>query len=178
MPNITPSQALLIGAFIAPGLLAIIAYLTHAPARRWIGALAGGLAYGALNAGWDRLAYAAGWWRYPAWDASGGLLPFLYIPAGIVCGAIGLIGWRAARRFGWRGLIGFLIIWTLWGMLHDLGGSRLFATSNMMVFGPGFLPALADGALFATGGALVQVVIWLVAGPPHQGRLARTSNAA
>ena len=174
---LTPQQALIIGGVVSPIILVVIAFFTRASKRRFVGALVGAVAYGVLNFALDRLAFAAGWWQYPAWASSGQLL-FLYIPAGIVGGAFGLIGWRVMRRFSWRGLIGFLLVWSVWGVIHDVGGSAAFASSNFMVFGSGIVPLLADVAVFAACGAVAQVAIWLVAGPPHADRLARIRNPA
>ena len=168
----TPQEALIIGAVVSPLILMVIAYFTRASTRRLVGALAGACAYGALNYALDRVAFAAGWWQYPAW-ASSSLLPLLYIPAGIVGGAVCLIGWRAMQRFGWRGLVVFLIVWSVWGVIHDVGGTAAFANNNFMVFGSGIVPLLADMTVFATCAALAQWAMWLVAGPPRADQLAR-----
>ena len=177
MPTLTPSQALLIGIIVAPTLFALSAYFTRANARRIVGALAGAVAYGVLTFAWDRVAAVVGWWHYP-FDptVTSQMLP-LYIPAGLVAGgAFGLVGWRVVRRFGWQGLSAFLFVWGVWGVIHDFGGSAAFASSNLMVFGPGLIPVVADFLNYVTCGALAQLAIRLVAGPANADPLARTTK--
>jgi hypothetical protein len=36
--------------------------------------------------------------------------------------------------------VGFLLCGSVWGAIHDIGGSAVFAASNLMVFGPGLTP--------------------------------------
>src|SRR5438105_340625 len=151
---LTPIQALVTGFVVAPSIFIACAYFTRASTRRVAGALAGAAAYGALNVLWDEVAFANGWWQYPAWSVLEPWWRLLYIPVGLIGGANALIGWRVLRRFGARGWLVFLGAWTLWGGLHDLGGSQLFASSNFMVFGSGVAPVLADLAEFASCAAL------------------------
>ncbi len=160
MPVITSSTVLLIGFIVAPVLFGLSAWLTHAPWRRILGALVGAGLYALVNFLWDRMASAAGWWTYPGWSASV-LFPLTgYILAGIVGGgAFGLVGWRIIRRWRWKGLAGFLLFWAFYALLHDVGGSRLFASSALMVFGPGPVPILADVLWYITGNAVPQGAI-------------------
>jgi hypothetical protein len=172
MPIVTPAEALAIGFVIAPLLFAVSAFLTRATGRRIAGGLAGSGAYALSTYLWDRVAGLAGWWHYPFDPSITGRMLALYIPAGIVSrGAFGLIGWRLTRRFGWPGQAAFLLGWGLWGAIHDLGGSVLFASSDLMVFTPGPTPAVADFLNYATCGALAQLAIRLVGGPAAAGSL-------
>jgi hypothetical protein len=58
-------------------------------------------------------------------------------------------------------------------VIHDVVGSAAFASSNLMVFGQGIVPVLADWVVYATCGALAQLAMWLVAGPPEADPLVR-----
>ena len=53
MFTLTPQRALLIGSIVAPMLFILCAYFTCASVRHVAGALAGALAYGIINYGWD-----------------------------------------------------------------------------------------------------------------------------
>jgi hypothetical protein len=175
MPTLTPSQAVILGFIVAPILFVASAYFTRATPRRILGGLAGGVAYAVSTFGWDRVAAGIGWWYYPFDPTVSGQVLALYAPAGLVSGgAFGLIGWRVTRRFGKRGLAAFLVAWGVWGTLHDVGGSALFASSHLMIFQPGPIPVAAAFLNYATCGALAQLAVWLVAGPTRADRLART----
>ena len=56
---------------------------------------------------------------------------------GLVFAGFALIGWRVARRYGWKGLLAFLAAWSVWGYTLDHVGSALFSSSRLMVLGPG-----------------------------------------
>jgi hypothetical protein len=178
MPILTPLQALRIGFVIAPLLFLASAYFTRANGRRILSALAGAVAYGVLTYSWDRAAGSLGWWHYPYAPAIARTMLALYVPAGLVAGgAFGLVGWRLIRRFGWRGLAGFLLAWGTWGVIHDVGGSAVFADSNLMVFESGAAPVVADFLNYATCGAFAQLAIRLLAGPADADPLRRTKPA-
>ncbi len=168
---LNPTQALMIGIIVAPGLFLLSAQLTRATWRHILGALVGAGSYAGVNYLWDRLAAANGWWTYPAWTASGQFPLTGYILAGIVGGgAFGLVGWRIIRRWHWMGLAGFLLFWAIYALVHDIGGSRLFASSNLMVFGPGPVPIIADALWYVTGNAVPQLPIWLLGESPIRAR--------
>jgi hypothetical protein len=166
MPILAPSQALLIGLIVAPSLFILCAYLTHATRRHMLGAMVGGLLYTMINYSWDRAAAAFGWWTYPSWTASGQFPLTGYLLAGIVGGAFGLVGWRVIRRWGLKGFAVFLLFWAIYGFIHDYGGSRLFASSGLMVFGKGFVPIIANMLWYVIGNAAVQAPIWLIGESP------------
>jgi hypothetical protein len=152
-------------------------YFTRATGRRILGALAGAVAYSTLNILWDQAAAAQGWWVYPYAPTWVETIP-LYIPAGLVAGgAFGLVGWRVIRRWpGGRGLAVFLLLWGVWGVIHDYGGVMLMQASNLLNFAPGLAPVIADFLTYVTCGALTQLVIRLVAGPFGADPLARMAR--
>ena len=179
MGTLTPLMAFTIGFIVAPVLFALSAYFTRARRRRLAGALAAAVAYAALNIVWDQLAASAGWWIYPFAPTWVETIP-LYIPAGLVAGgAFGLIGWRVIRRWpDGRGLLAFLLLWGVWGVIHDYGGLAATQATNMMTFGPGLLPAVADFFTYVSCGALAQATLQMVAGPAGADPLARTPEPA
>lgn len=176
MFTLTPQQALLIGFIVAPLLFALCAYFTRANVRRIAGALVGAAAYGAINYGWDQAAIHFGWWSYPAWLGTGRAPLTLYVLAGIVGGgAMGLIGWRIVRRWPkGRGLVGYLLFWAFYAVVHDYGGSKAFASSQLMVFGPGLLPIIAIISWYIMGNAAAVLAIRIIGGPMGTDPLART----
>jgi hypothetical protein len=145
MATFTIAQFTIFSLIAAPLLFALSAYLTRATPRRVAGALLGGLGFGAANLIWDIVAYHTGWWHYPFTTAPYAALP-LYLADGLFYGAaVGLIGWRVTRRSGRRGLLVFVALFTLYGMVRDFGGAA--ATHNAyLIFGAGLVPVLADGA--------------------------------
>jgi hypothetical protein len=164
LPTLTPQKAILIGFIVAPILFSLSAYFTRANRRQIIAALAASLAFGFGNLVWDQIAFRAGWWSYPAFQKFAWWL-ILYIPSGMVAGgAFGLIGWWITQRYGSRGLIIFILTWSIWGMIHDFGGGAAFQSSNLMVFAPGPIPVIMDGLLYATCQLLAQGTLRWVAG--------------
>jgi hypothetical protein len=180
MPTLTHTQTLIIGMIVGPLLFVASAYLTRARGRQILGGAAGAVAYGLATFTWDQVAAIAGWWHYPFDPQATGQVLTLDLIAGVVAGgAFGLLGWRLTGRFGWRGLAGFLVAWSIWGAVHDVGGSALFADSNLMIFSRGLGPVVADLLNYATCGALAQLAIRLVARPAPAGPLMRpTSHSA
>jgi hypothetical protein len=59
--------------------------------------------------------------------------------------------------------------------VHDLGGSVLFETSNLMIFTPGVAPAIADVLSYASAAA-AQLAIRLVGGPQPTGQFKHTDQ--
>lgn len=165
MPTLNPSQALLIGFIVAPILFALSAFLTHATRRHILAALIGAALYAAVNFAWDRLAAGYGWWSYPAWSATGQFPWIGYAMAGLVGGgACGLVGWRIFQRWRWKGFALFLLFWAAYALVHDYGGSLLFASSRLMVFAPGPVPLVADVLWYITGNAVSPVLITIMTG--------------
>ena len=177
MPVLTHTETLLIGTVVAPVLFAASILLTRARGRQILGGVAGAAAYGLTTFAWDHIAAMAGWWHYPYDPRATGQAFALDLIAGVVAGgAFGLVGWRLTGRFGRRGLAGFLIAWSTWGAIHDLGGSVLFAASNLMTFTPGVAPAIADVLNYATSAAAAQLAIRLIAGPAPTGQFKHTDQ--
>lgn len=178
MPTLHPTQAILIGLIVAPVLFALCALFTRANMRRIAGGLAGVVAFGVVQYAWDRAAAIAGWWSYPGYNTTTSMpLPAaIYLFSGLVYAGFGLIGWRITRRYGWKGLLTFLVVWSLWGFIHDTVGSYLFASSQLMVIGTGAASLIADFLVYATCMASVLVTIRWIGGPFLADALARTPN--
>jgi hypothetical protein len=170
---LSPQLALSIGAVVAPALFLLSCYLTRAPTRRVLAALAASIAFAVANVIWDQVALQLHWWGYPSFTAAN-MVWLLYPPSGLVAGgAFGLIGWRVARRYGSKGLLFFLALWTLWGVIHDYGGAIMMKSSSLMVFGPGSLPVLANALLYASCQSIAQLMLRLIGGPYRSDHLAR-----
>jgi uncharacterized membrane protein len=175
--NLDPfDPANLVRGVIATVVLAsVIAYFTRATLRRIAGALVGSLPLIPMVMLYDIVAARLGLWRYPSMpgEAPG---PFgWYIAAALLYGAaLGLVGWRVIRRYGRRGLIGFLLALAAFGVTRDYIFSR---TMGGIVFGPGLLPVLADLFAYASPAAVVQLVMYWISGPAGSDPLARTRHA-
>ena len=114
-----------------------------------------GFVMGSLNLLGDMLAYYQDWWHYPFTNANHAPLTF-YLATVIFYGAgiMGLVGWWTRKRFGWRGGVVLLVLFPLWGILRDFGGSALYNhTQTMIVWGKCFIPVVADFLLWASAGA-------------------------
>jgi hypothetical protein len=114
-----------------------------------------GVLMGSLNLLGDILAYYQGWWHYPFTSANHAPLTF-YLGTIIFYGAgiMGLVGWWVRKRFDWRGGVILLVVFPLWGILRDFGGTALYnQTQTMIIWGKGFVPIAADFLLCACAGA-------------------------
>src|SRR5262245_57783855 len=90
------------------GLIALT-YFTRATRRRFVGAVAGGLAVAVVGVGVEVLFQTLGFWSYPSSEHRYG--PVLMYPLIVLMWAgYSLIGWRALRRFGLRGEVVFLAV--------------------------------------------------------------------
>jgi hypothetical protein len=147
---------LLLSVAAAPLVFAACAFATRAPARRAAAALAGGAAFAAGNVAWDLLAHAAGWWSYRGVGGSGRGPLLWYAAAALSAAGVSLIGWRAWRRFGARGALAFLALFTLYGALRDFRVARV--KESVIVFGPGPAPWIADAAGWLTLMALALAI--------------------
>ena len=115
-----------------------------------------GIVMGSLNLLGDMLAYHQGWWHYPFTTASHAPLTF-YLATALFYGAgiMGLVGWWVRRRFGMRGGVILLVVFPLWGLLRDFGGSALYnQAQTMIVWGEGCVPVMADFLLWGSAGAV------------------------
>jgi hypothetical protein len=138
-----------------PILLAALALWIHPPWKILGLSLIAGIVMGILNLLGDILAYTQGWWRYPFTTENHAPLTFylgtvLFYGAGI----IGLVGWWARKRFGWRGGTVLLIVFPLWGILRDFGSTAFLKQAQaMIVWGKGPASVVADFLLWAIAGA-------------------------
>ena len=138
------------------------AFFTRAGWRRIIGALIAAAPLVLLVMFYDAIAAQMGWWRYPAVGAGAAPLSW-YVASALGYGAaLGLVGWRVIRRWGRRGLLGFLAAFAVFGVGRDLAYSHAY---HLIVFGPGPLPLLADLLAYASAAALVQLLMRWIAGP-------------
>jgi hypothetical protein len=153
--------------------LGAVIYFTRATARRVVGALVGGAAAGLLGLGAIALCEALGWWRVP-FASTPYFLPLFYLGLSISLTPVYLITWRVARRFGWRGLAVFLCAVAVIGPPRDYLIAATFP--KWMVFAPGGAPILADAATYVGIVALGHAVMFLVAGPSKEDRLARQAR--
>jgi hypothetical protein len=175
--NIDPFDpvTLLRGTIATAFLFAVIAFFTRANSRRILGSLVGSLPLIPMVMFYDTIAAHFGLWYYTS-VPGGAPGPFAwYISAALFYGAgLGLVGWRLIRRFGRRGLVGFLIGLALFGAMRDYIFSK---TMGGIEFGPGPLPFLADLFAYASPAAVVQLVMYWIAGPARSDPLARSQHA-
>jgi hypothetical protein len=167
------TQILILASCVYVSLLVAAVYFTRATVRRVVGALAGGGAVALVGAGMEALAHAKGWWRYTSDDTPYG--PLAIYPLLVLAFAfLALIGWRVTRRFGWRGLAGFLVIVAVVGTLRDyfIAGSLM----GLIEFAPGVVLAITDAFLWAGLTALAIALMRAVSGPARNDRLARRSG--
>ena len=135
---------------------------------RVLAALVSGVAVAALNIAADIAAQGLGWWRYPAVDDRGYGPVDWYVAAAVAVAGLTLIGWRAHRRFGPVGTVGFLLALAAYGTLRDWVASH--AAAGVIAFGPGPIPWIADYLTWftCTAAALgVQAALRQRAGPDH-----------
>ena len=167
---LTPERIPFIVFTVPPILLLIVIFFAHPAARRLLGAFVGGLAFAVLHISWDTVAHSAGWWRYPFTIEAHA--PLVWYMGSVFWGATSaLIGWRIQRRWGLRGLIIFLVAVGVLGTVNDFAGAAA-ASANLIVFGAGLLPVLADTVCSGTNSLVAQVGMRLVAGPAQADRLA------
>ncbi len=164
MPIDFLSPAALIITILAAALLfALSAYLTHAKPRLILAALIASIPLIPLIKFYDHLAAQLGWWYYPTIPNRHAPLAW-YIAAALFYGAaLGLVGWRIIRRFGRRGLVAFLILFGLFGLLRD---SLYSLTTGLIAFGPGLLLRLADYLAYASCATIAQLLMYCIANVP------------
>jgi hypothetical protein len=175
--NIDPFDpaTLVRGTIATAALFAIMAFFTRATLRRIIAVLVGSIPLIPMVMYYDSIASQLGWWRYVSMPV-GSPGPFIWdIDAALFYGAgLGLVGWRVIRRYEKRGLIGFLSAFALFGVTCDY---ILSMTMGGIVFGAGPLPFIADLFAYASPAAIVQLVMYWIAGSPRSDPLARTRAA-
>jgi hypothetical protein len=148
---------------------AVVAVLTRATPRRLAGAVAGALAAGVVVLGIVHLGEHVGWWHMAInWEPYFVTLMLINLT---LCAYVFLITWRIARRFGRRGLAGFLIFVAIIGPPRDHWYMRRFPEWGH--YGPGIAPVLAISASYIILVSVGHGVMRLVAGPAGADRLAR-----
>jgi hypothetical protein len=163
-------QALYIGLGVYLLLLAAAVHFTRPNSRRFLGALAGGVAVAVVGVSMETIFHRLGFWRYPSVEQAYGPLS-LYPLVVIVFTMLALVGWRVTRRFGWRGRLAFLAILTVLGVVRDfLVAEKVL---GIIVFARGIAAVLVDAAIWLGITALALTVMRLVAGPAAADTLGR-----
>jgi len=170
----TTRQIIVVSCAYAVVLAAVI-YFTRATSRRVAGALAGGAAAGCWGLGAIIAGEAIGLWR-DFLPSAHSLWVLFYLGLAISLSPIYLITWRAARRFGWRGLGVCLIVAGVVGPPRDYLYVATYPAWG--AFAQGVAPVLADAATYVGLVALGHAVMRLVSGPAFGSRLARQPSAA
>jgi hypothetical protein len=152
---------------IVLALLAATAYFSRAKVLRAAAAVLGGVVFSVFVTVipiWMR------WRRFVGIEHPTQALLLLYA-GGVLAGAtIALVGWRIARRFGWRGL-------SLWFVVMSIGGplrERLYLSlARLEVLAPGIAPWIANTLSWACALLLSYAIMRLTAGAASDDRLAR-----
>jgi hypothetical protein len=144
----------------------VCVHFTRPPAARSFAALLSGVPVVGVNIAADVLAYQWGWWRYPGVGDHGVGPVFWYVGAAIGVSGLTLIGWRVHRRWGFGGTIVFLLAFALYGSVRDWVVSQ--AAPDVIVFGDGALPWIADYAAWLAGVGTAVAVQALLRGPPSR----------
>lgn len=150
-------------------LLAFVAVVTRATARRIAGALAGAGVAGIVAIGIVALGEAMKWWHMTiTWK------PYFLLNLWIdftLSGFTFLITWRIARRHGWRGLAVVAVVAALLGPVRDYRYMAMYPEWGY--YAPGFAPVVAVSVTYVLLGTVGHLVMRLIAGPAGEDRLAR-----
>jgi hypothetical protein len=161
-------ENLIVLALFSAVIFGATALLTRAGARRVLGAFVGGVCAAALNIGWDIAASKFGWWHYMVGSAA--MASWIaYVPVVFVYGgAFGLLGWRAIRKWGSNGAIGFFLVYVAWNVFRDYTISHY---SGILVYAPSPIAWIMDAIGAFTVAALTQLVMWAISGAPRSDAL-------
>jgi hypothetical protein len=165
----TPLEIFVMSCAYAIALAATI-YLTRAPSRRVVAAMAGGAAAACLGLGAMLLGQAIGiWWI--SLPSTPGVWALLYVGLAVSLSPLYLITWRVARSFGWRGFTMCLTAAGVIGPPRDYLYTAIYP--EWMTFGRGVTPVVADAATYVCLVALGHVVMRLVCGRSRESTLSR-----
>jgi hypothetical protein len=161
-----------LSAILTLAFFLLVAYLSRATARRVAGAIAVAALVAPMVLAVDLAASSAKLWRYLGVATAYAPIGF-YLASGLGIGAVSLVVWRLARRFGPRVNAMTIAFFALYGPARDYLASRL--APSMIEFSPGAAPLLADMLAWASGISLALFAMRLVAGPAGADPLARVS---
>jgi len=158
---------LLLMTYLSMALLVAAVYFSRAHLMRVGSALIGGAVFSPLVVA---LPIAMRWRRFVVVEHSTEAL-LLYCTIGVLVGAIvALAGWRLERRFGWRGLAGFVVVVSIVGPIRE----RLYLTAaHLLVVAPGAGPWITASLTWACALLLSHASMRFIAGPARDDRLAR-----
>ena len=168
--NLLDPRLLFAGIAITALMFVAVAFFARAGLRRIVGALIAAIPVIPMVMFYDKIAAEQGWWHYPSVTTASA--PFAwYVAAALWYGAaLGLVGWRVIRRWATPGLVVFLLLFALFGVARDFAYS---VTTRLIVFGQGPIPLLADLFAYASGAAIVQLLMRWIVGSARSDALAR-----
>jgi hypothetical protein len=170
----TTSHLIMMGSLYLAAFVGV-AYLTRAKVPRIAGALCGGAVFGVLAVLAVELGESQGWWRVPK-AGSSHFRSLLWLAFAISCTPVYLITWRAARRFGGRGLAVFALAAAIIGPARDYQVAAMFP--DWIAFSPGVAPILAVATIYALLVVVGHAVMGMVSGPAQGDSFARRISGA
>ena len=165
----TTSQWILVTSLYLAAFVGV-AYWSRAKVSRIAGALSGGAVFGTVAVLAFALGENQGWWRVPQVGSSHFWL-LLWLGFSVSCAPIYLITWRAARRFGGRGLAVFALAAAIIGPLRDYKVAAMFP--DWIAFSPGSTPLLAVATIYVLLVVVGHAVMRIVSGPARGDSFAR-----
>ena len=162
---------LVLATYIGLTLLVGAAYVSRASVLRVASSVVGGALFSVFV---TVLPIWMGWRRFVALEHATQAMLLLFASGVLVGAAIALIGWRIARRFGWRGLA---VVVTVVSIGFPLRERLYLSAAHLMVVVPGFRPWIANTLSYACGLLLSHAVMRLIAGPARDDRLARSRRS-
>jgi hypothetical protein len=167
--HMTTSRLILMASLYLAAFVGV-AFLSRARVRRIAGALSGGAVFGIVAVLALLLGENQGWWRVPKAGSSHFWL-LLWLGLAVSSGPVYLITWRAARRFGGRGLAVFALAAAVIGPARDYKVAAMFP--DWITFSPGSTPILAVATIYALLVVVGHAVMRMVSGPSRGDSLAR-----
>ncbi len=158
---------LLLMTYLSMALMVAAVYLSRAHLMRIGSALLGGAVFSLLVVA---LPIAMRWRRFVVVEHSTEAL-LLCCTIGVLIGAIlALTGWRLERRFGRRGLAGFVVVVSIVGPIRE----RLYLTAaHVLIVAPGAGPWITASLTWVCALLLSYATMRFIAGPARDDRLAR-----